>query len=163
MLNDVFMWWLMSSHCVVQWGHEFRKKYSEIYQLRCQFQNCYFLCLTATASTCMQNDIVAELHLNDVKIIVGPLDRPNIFLSVQQRDYSGFDAEDSIRRLLRPLFSELRERTCNLPKTIVYCKMQSWCGIGYEEAVIEKLEDYVSVYHADCTEEVRNNTNSPKY
>jgi hypothetical protein len=37
----------------------------------------------------------------------------------------------------RPLFSELRERTCNLPKTIVYCKMQSWCGIGYDEWLLK--------------------------
>jgi hypothetical protein len=41
--------------------------------------------------------------------------------------------------------------------------MQSWCGIGYEEAVIGKLEGYVGEYHAHCTEEVRNNTNAPKY
>jgi hypothetical protein len=47
--------------------------------------------------------LLLVLHLNDVKITVGPLDRPKIFLSVQQRGYSGFDAEDSIRRLLRPL------------------------------------------------------------
>jgi superfamily II DNA helicase RecQ len=146
-------------HCVVQWGYNFRPKYRDIYQLRCVLTHSHILAMTATASLAMQRDISNGLHLDNSHIIVAPLDRPNIYLAVIKRLPTAldYDADESFRNTIRPFLCELQDNTSNYRKTIIYCKMQNWCGIGYEEAMIEGIHMYVSQYHADCTEEVKFN------
>jgi len=72
-------------HCVVQWGYDFRPKYQQIYELRCTLTKSHYLAMTATASVVMQRNICDGLHLVSPSIIAGPIDRPNIFMKVQER------------------------------------------------------------------------------
>ena len=143
-------------HCIVQWGVNFRTKYKDIHPLRCLLPQCNFLCLMATASVTMQLEISQNLHLRLPNIIVGPLDRSNIFLAA--KDVSslgrGLDSEDRFRQLIKPFLSELTTKCDKFGKKIIYCKMQNWCVLGYEEAVAANVQNFVRQYHADFTEEV---------
>jgi len=73
------------AHCVSQWGHQFRPEYRQIGQLRALFPQVPFIALTATADQTTQQDIVAQLQLQNPQIHIGSFDRPNIFYRVQEK------------------------------------------------------------------------------
>lgn len=101
--NNIFLV-IDECHCVVQWRENFRIKYKDIHQLRCHQLRCLlphfnFMCLIATVFVSMQFEISHNLHLGQPIIIVGPLNRPNIFLAAKDASsYScGLDSEDRFR------------------------------------------------------------------
>lgn len=66
------------AHCVSHWGHDFRKDYRLLGQLKNQFQHVPMLGLTATADLATRADIVQQLNLNHPFVFKGSFDRPNI-------------------------------------------------------------------------------------
>lgn len=129
------------AHCVSQWGHDFRPDYLEISAVRKQFKDAVFLALTATATDVVRNDIIRNLALNNPAVLLSSFDRPNIFLSVQQKRKDGFEQ-------------------------IVECieRHKGECGIIYcfskrdVDSLAERLraEGYSALnYHAGLTNEVR--------
>jgi ATP-dependent DNA helicase RecQ len=66
------------AHCVSHWGHDFRKDYRLLGQLKNQFPHVPLLGLTATADLATRADIVQQLNLHHPFIFKGSFDRPNI-------------------------------------------------------------------------------------
>ena len=66
------------AHCVSQWGHDFRKDYLLLDQLREQFPQVPRIALTATADQRTRQEIVQRLQLNEPKQFISGFDRPNI-------------------------------------------------------------------------------------
>jgi ATP-dependent DNA helicase RecQ len=75
------------AHCVSTWGHDFRPDYLQLKRVIRELGGPPVVALTATASPPVRQDIVARLGLRKPVVIVGELDRPNLFLeSVQCPD-----------------------------------------------------------------------------
>jgi ATP-dependent DNA helicase RecQ len=53
------------AHCISEWGHDFRPEYRQLRTLRGLFPNVPMMALTATATSRVRDDIVAQLHLKD--------------------------------------------------------------------------------------------------
>jgi bloom syndrome protein len=53
-------------HCVSQWGQDFRKDYLYLSQLKVKYPKVPLLCLTATATPLVKDDIIRRLGLKNV-------------------------------------------------------------------------------------------------
>jgi ATP-dependent DNA helicase RecQ len=68
------------AHCVDQWGRDFRPEYGRLNEVREALGSPPVLAFTATAGPEMQKRILASLGVNDARVFVRGVDRPNISL-----------------------------------------------------------------------------------
>jgi ATP-dependent DNA helicase RecQ len=73
------------AHCISQWGHDFRPEYRRLGTLRQALPGVSLHAYTATATTRVRRDIIAQLGLNDPLEFVGSFDRPNLLYRVLPR------------------------------------------------------------------------------
>ncbi len=66
------------AHCVSQWGHDFRKEYLMLAELRERFPGVPRMALTATADVQTREEIRWRLGLNEAELFLASFDRPNI-------------------------------------------------------------------------------------
>ncbi|KAJ0395377.1 hypothetical protein ATCC90586_008669 [Pythium insidiosum] len=75
------------AHCISSWGHDFRPAYRRLGALRAAFPSVPFIALTATATPPVREDVRRQLGLAaDANVLVGDFNRPNISLSVVDRE-----------------------------------------------------------------------------
>lgn len=72
------------AHCVDQWGRDFRREYGRLKEVREKLGTPPVLAFTATAGREMQQRILASLGIEDAKVFVRDVDRPNIALLRQK-------------------------------------------------------------------------------
>ena len=68
------------AHCVDQWGRDFRPEYGRLSEVHKALGSPPVLAFTATAGREMQKRILASLGVNDARVFVRGVDRPNISL-----------------------------------------------------------------------------------
>ena len=74
------------AHCISAWGHDFRPDYLNLGHAIEELapsgrgRRPVVVALTATASPPVREDIAGRLRLRDPLVVIGGLDRPNIFL-----------------------------------------------------------------------------------
>ncbi len=66
------------SHCVSEWGHDFRPDYLQLKVIREEFPNLPIMALTATATETVRDDIIRNLGLRNVNITQTTFNRPNL-------------------------------------------------------------------------------------
>ena len=83
------------AHCISEWGHDFRTAYKRLDYFRASYPLTPIICLTATATQRVRNDIITTLSLYHyrLKIFTVSASRPNLHYEV--RFYSL--ASDDIR------------------------------------------------------------------
>ena len=129
------------AHCVSQWGHEFRKDYTRLHELRARFPNAPMLALTATADLKTRQDMISQLHLQDSKVFVSSFDRPNIQYLILERT-------EELQQLEKFIQKEHPHDT-----GIVYCLSRSKVD-RITEALNKKGYPAIA-YHAGLSQELR--------
>ena len=99
------------AHCISSWGHDFRPDYLLLDKIRADLGYPPTIALTATATSKVQRDILAQLSLSEAEVFVYGFERPNLFFEV-------FDARSKGAKLERA--QALIEHVQGHP-TLIYC------------------------------------------
>ncbi len=86
------------AHCISQWGHDFRPDYRMLGRHLPLLRPAPIIALTATATTQVQDDIVAQLNLADVKRYIHGFRRAN--LAVETVETRMADRHAAVQRIL---------------------------------------------------------------
>jgi ATP-dependent DNA helicase RecQ/Werner syndrome ATP-dependent helicase len=136
------------SHCVSEWGHDFRPEYRRLGEIREHpiLSEVPMLALTATAIPRVQEDIVSSLGLNHPFMARQSFDRQNLIISVQKKRSGG------IHSTLQPLLPKLEDK-CS---TIIYAPTRDQVT-EIASYLSQKLPSSIRVqaYHAGMTTEQR--------
>lgn len=128
------------THCVSQWGHDFRPDYLLI-QKRLKNISAPIIALTASATPTVRKDILKQLGAQEFKEITGGFFRENLRLNVSEIKKS-----DRLRKILHYFQSE------DKVPAIIYCQSRKACD---ELGTLLRSHLKVEVYHAGLTAEKR--------
>ncbi len=105
------------SHCISQWGHDFRPDYRRLSQVRELLGGVPVIALTATATPEVQDDIARELVMEDPERVIVGFDRPNLHYSVEKAR-GGADKQAKLTKFLKVLIDQ--RQTDEVPSGIIY-------------------------------------------
>lgn len=131
------------SHCVSNWGHNFRPDYTKLSCIRKIAPTIPILALTATATKKIQDDICKILLLNKPIFIRGDFDRPNLTINVQQGGEGCFD------KYIKDLLLKHKKE-----KILIYCKTKK--DTDKIAIKVNNIGINCDSYHADKTTKIRN-------
>ncbi|MDR4509693.1 MAG: DNA helicase RecQ [Candidatus Brocadiaceae bacterium] len=83
---DVSLFAIDESHCISEWGHDFRPEYRQLSLLKQTFPNTPVMALTATATPVVQNDILSQLKLTGCKVFTASFNRKNLFYAIRHKE-----------------------------------------------------------------------------
>lgn len=134
--QNVSLFAIDESHCVSQWGPDFRKDYFKLALLRELKPNVPILALTATATPPVLKDIAAKLTLRNPDRHVHGFYRPNLYYQVEGCD----SAADKYGFLQTALEQTLEGRiliycgTRNQTEEVAQALSEKWDGVGFYHA-----------------------------
>ena len=73
------------AHCISEWGHDFRPEYRNLKNIIKSIDNVPVICLTATATEKVQEDILKTLGITDAHKYKASFNRPNLFYEVRPK------------------------------------------------------------------------------
>lgn len=83
---DVAFFAIDEAHCVSQWGHDFRKDYLCLGEIKEHFPDINIIALTATADELVRQDIINQLNLSSPEVFVSSFNRENIFYRTSAKE-----------------------------------------------------------------------------
>lgn len=137
---NVSMFAIDESHCISEWGHDFRPEYRNLNMLRDKFPGVPLMALTATATPVVQKDIISQLRLQNCKVYTASFNRKNLYYQIRPKD-------NPFRQILQYLEERKKE------SGIIYCQSRKSV-----EALAERLQTkgYRALpYHAGLTSDIR--------
>ncbi|TCS84107.1 RecQ family ATP-dependent DNA helicase [Tepidibacillus fermentans] len=131
------------AHCISEWGHDFRVDYLRLKKSIQELGEPPVLCLTATATSFVQKDIIHQLGLKSVQQVVTTFDRVNIAYQIIP--------VQTIEEKRRTLFQSLKQLK---GAGIIYVNMRAT-----SEAITNELKMNgfygIEAYHAGLSPEDR--------
>ncbi|NUO08343.1 MAG: DNA helicase RecQ [Candidatus Brocadia sp.] len=128
------------SHCISEWGHDFRPEYRQLKVLKERFPRVPVMALTATATPVVQADILTQLKLSDGKIFKASFNRKNLYYQIKPKD-------NPYHQILQYLEGRKKD------SGIIYC--QSRKTVESLAAGLQAKGYRALPYHAGLTAEVR--------
>jgi ATP-dependent DNA helicase RecQ len=98
------------AHCVSQWGYDFRPSYLNISVLKEFFPKIPFIALTATATSRVKKDIVAELGLHQPQVFQQSFARKNLAYMVFETQDKIFKIQQILKKNPEPSIIYVRNR-----------------------------------------------------
>ncbi|MGJ8745038.1 RecQ family ATP-dependent DNA helicase [Polaribacter sp.] len=86
------------AHCISEWGHDFRPEYRNLKHIIKAIDNVPVICLTATATEKVQEDILKTLGITDANRFKASFNRANLFYEVRPKTK---DVEKDIIRFVK--------------------------------------------------------------
>lgn len=127
------------SHCISQWGYDFRPSYLKITELREMLPEVPVLALTATATPNVVNDIQEKLNFSEKNVFRKSFERSNLIYLVRE-------IEDKQRYLLKIL-------TKQKGSSVVYVRSRKKCKEISEFLKANNIR--AEYYHAGLKNEVK--------
>ena len=118
------------AHLIKEWGSEFRPDFGKLAQLESLFPTAPILALTATAPQKLIEHLKVKLQIKNPMVLVGNLDRSNIFICKDKRRTSSSGAE-SYNDILLPIAEKLKVELIKYPLTFIYLPLK-WCGYAFK-------------------------------
>ena len=119
------------AHCVSQWGHDFRKEYLKLGEIRKELSMVQTIALTATADETTRKDIIDKIFPKKPSVFIAGFDRPNIYLSMLPKN----KAKEQILSFIKPfkgqtgiIYCSTRKKTEEWSK---YLKEHSFKALPY--------------------------------
>lgn len=131
------------AHCISEWGHDFRKEYRRLADLRKTFPEAVCVALTATATPRVRDDIKKILDFDQAdtsRTYIASFDRKNLFLNI-------VDKVKPLDQILDFLYTRKNQ------SGIIYCFSRRQTNELYQD--LRKNGISVRPYHAGLPEEVR--------
>ncbi|HCL56410.1 MAG TPA: DNA helicase RecQ [Spirochaetia bacterium] len=128
------------SHCLSEWGHDFRPEYRQIAVFRKHHPEAVFIALTATATERVREDIQIALKMKNPKIFISSFDRNNLFLQIAPKHNAFQQVSDFLKKFKNQ-------------SGIIYCFSRE-----HTEKLTEKLAEKgysVKAYHAGLSDKER--------
>jgi len=111
------------SHCVSEWGHDFRPSYRQIgdrLRLNSKLSDIPMVAVTATAVPRVQRDILQSLYLRQPLVVQQSFDRSNLIIGMKRKPKGGYST--ALKSFVQELDSDSSK---NDQSTIIYCPTQS--------------------------------------
>jgi RecQ family ATP-dependent DNA helicase len=125
------------SHCVSEWGHDFRPQYRELNKLKINFPTVPITALTATATPQIIEDIINTLKLNvESSKFIFSFDRPNLYYEVRKKNKSCVNDIAT--------FINEKKNDCG----IIYCQSRKECERLCDELALLVGDTQITYYHA---------------
>ncbi|SDF72896.1 ATP-dependent DNA helicase RecQ [Methanolobus vulcani] len=106
---NVSLFAIDESHCISEWGHDFRPEYRKLDMLKKKFPKIPIIALTATATPKVREDTIKQLGIENCGIYVASFNRQNLFYRVRAK-------KDTYNNLLQYLRKKKGE------SGIIYCQ-----------------------------------------
>lgn len=126
------------AHCISSWGHDFRKSYQHIYEIKSSFPNVPIMALTATANEQTQQDIMGCFrNKSKTKVLIQSFNRPNLSYEVRPKG----NQKQTINDIGHEISTKYQGQT-----GIIYCYSKKDC-----ETVAQELGGLIRIdyYHGD--------------
>ncbi|MBN2109676.1 MAG: DNA helicase RecQ [Methanosarcinaceae archaeon] len=128
------------SHCISEWGHDFRPEYRKLSFLKKKFPEVPIIALTATATPRVREDSISQLGINGCATYVASFNRKNLLYEVRPKK----NTYDQILQYLRKHRGE---------SGIIYC--QSRRNVDNIAARLKKDGFNALPYHAGLSDSQR--------
>ena len=135
-------------HLIEDWGATFRPSYKELNFIRSCQPSIPLMALSATAPTHLIFSITRELNMFDYVLVSAPLNRPNLFFSLDS-SHSMFSVFSSLSSMLSSTNSPE-----SIPKTLIFCRSKDTLYNVYVYLIRScnnATKGYVGQYHATMT------------
>lgn len=73
------------SHCISEWGHDFRPEYRKLSILKRKYPHIPIIALTATATPRVREDTISQLHIKDSNTYVASFNRRNLLYEIRPK------------------------------------------------------------------------------
>ena len=147
------------AHCISEWGHDFRPAYQNLSYFRETFPDVPVICLTATATVSVRENVIRTLALDSTKLRIFCADtcRPNLHFSLHYFSYEDDNRYETFVAWLKSIYERRYASSEPAAGSLKPLRPTSFPGIIYAlyrsdtEHIAEKLRQHsigAAAYHA---------------